>query len=145
LKYYYPILVSSSFFGSRASKVSNFVSGLRDGSAFQLQLKDRVSAGKVLGMVLKTVIKKKKKGNDILVLGIPRGGVIVADVVAEKLNADILFLGMLRSFQTILYSFIYHKNSCKCSAPCPMYLKYFASPERSKKALCDAVDHDFSH
>lgn len=43
-------------------------------------------------MVLKTVIKRKKKGrgeNDLLVvLGIPRGGVIVADIVAEKLDAD---------------------------------------------------------
>lgn len=67
------------------SKFSGFLSGLKDGSAFQLQLKDRVSAGKVLAMVLKTVIKKR---NSLLVLGIPRGGVIVADVVAEKLNAD---------------------------------------------------------
>jgi putative phosphoribosyl transferase len=38
-------------------------------------------------MVLKTVIKRKKD-ETLLVLGIPRGGVIVADVVAEKLNAD---------------------------------------------------------
>ena len=67
------------------SKFSGFLSGIKDGSAFQLQLKDRVSAGKVLAMVLKTVIKKR---NSLLVLGIPRGGVIVADVVAEKLDAD---------------------------------------------------------
>lgn len=42
-------------------------------------------------MVLKTggVVKRKKGENDLLVvLGIPRGGVIVADIVAEKLNAD---------------------------------------------------------
>ena len=73
------------------SKLSGFISGLKDGSAFQLQLKDRVSAGKVLAMVLKTgVIKRKKKdGRELLVvLGVPRGGVIVADVIAEKLNAD---------------------------------------------------------
>ncbi len=76
-------------FGS-GSRLSGFISGLKDGSSFQLQLKERVSAGKVLAMVLKTVVKRKKKGgkNDLLVLGIPRGGVIVADVVAEKLNAD---------------------------------------------------------
>jgi putative phosphoribosyl transferase len=72
----------------RASKLSGFISGLKDGSSFQLQLKDRVSAGKVLAMVLKTVVKRKKNENDLLVLGIPRGGVIVADIVAEKLNAD---------------------------------------------------------
>lgn len=84
-----PSSISSS---PSSSKFSGFLSGLKDGrSAFQLQLKDRVSAGKVLAMVLKTVIKRKKKGgeeNDLLVLGIPRGGVIVADIVAEKLNAD---------------------------------------------------------
>lgn len=40
-------------------------------------------------MVLKMVVKSNKKNeNDLLVLGIPRGGVIVADVIAEKLNAD---------------------------------------------------------
>ncbi len=69
------------------SKFFSFLSGLKDGSAFQLQLKDRACAGKVLAMVLKTVVKKKKD-NDLLVLGIPRGGVIVADIVAEKLHAD---------------------------------------------------------
>lgn len=69
------------------SRFSGFLSGLKDGSAFQLQLKDRSSAGKVLAMVLKTVIKRKRE-NDLLVLGIPRGGVIVADIVAEALHAD---------------------------------------------------------
>ncbi len=69
------------------SKFSGFLSGIKDGSALQLQLKDRVSAGKVLAMVLKTVIKRKKD-EKLVVLGIPRGGVIVADIVAEKLNAD---------------------------------------------------------
>jgi len=41
-------------------------------------------------MVLNTAVAKrnKKEKNDLLVLGIPRGGVIVADVIAEKLNAD---------------------------------------------------------
>jgi predicted phosphoribosyltransferase len=78
------------FGNKKSSKFSDFVSGLKDGTAFQLQLKDRASAGKVLAMVLKTVIKRKKEEqkNDLLVLGIPRGGVIVADVVAEKLDAD---------------------------------------------------------
>ena len=72
---------------SSSSKLSGFLSGIKDGSAFQLQLKDRVSAGKVLAMVLKTIIKRKKDER-LVVLGVPRGGVIVADVVAEKLNAD---------------------------------------------------------
>jgi putative phosphoribosyl transferase len=80
---------SSSSSSPSPSKFSGFLSGLKDGSAFQLQLKDRVSAGKVLAMVLKTgVIKRKKKDEILVVLGVPRGGVIVADIVAEKLNAD---------------------------------------------------------
>jgi putative phosphoribosyl transferase len=70
-----------------SSKFSGFLSGIKDGSAFQLQLKDRVSAGKVLAMVLKTTIKRKKD-ETLTVLGIPRGGVIVADIIAVKLNAD---------------------------------------------------------
>ncbi len=70
--------------------MTGFLSGIKDGSAFQLQLKDRVGAGKVLAMVLKTGVAKrnKKERNDLLVLGISRGGVIVADIVAVKLNAD---------------------------------------------------------
>jgi putative phosphoribosyl transferase len=80
---------SSTSSSSSSSKFSGFLSSLKDGSALQLQLKDRVSAGKVLATVLKTgVVKRKRDGNDLLVLGIPRGGVIVADVIAEKLNAD---------------------------------------------------------
>jgi predicted phosphoribosyltransferase len=80
---------SSSSPSSSSNRFSGFLSSIKDSSAFQLQLKDRVSAGKVLAMVLKTIVKRnKKEGNDLLVLGIPRGGVIVADVIAEKLDAD---------------------------------------------------------
>jgi predicted phosphoribosyltransferase len=71
----------------KGAKLSDIVSGLKDGSAFQLQLKDRASAGRVLAMILKGIVKKKKD-NDVLILGIPRGGVIVADVVADKLAAE---------------------------------------------------------
>jgi putative phosphoribosyl transferase len=80
----------SSSSPSSSNKFSTFLSSLKDGNAFQLKLKDRVSAGKVLAMVLNTAVAKrnKKEKNDLLVLGIPRGGVIVADVIAEKLNAD---------------------------------------------------------
>jgi putative phosphoribosyl transferase len=74
-------------FRRSSSKLSGLISGIKDGSAFHLQLKDRVSAGKVLALALKTVVKRKKE-EKLVVLGIPRGGVVVADVVAEKLNAD---------------------------------------------------------
>jgi hypothetical protein len=45
---------------------------MRDGSVFQPQLKDRVSVGNVLAMVLKTVTKRKKDER-LLVFGIPAG------------------------------------------------------------------------
>jgi hypothetical protein len=72
---------SSSSSVPSSSKFSGFLSGLKDGSTFQLQLKDRVSAGKVLAIVLNTrVVKRKKKDETLVVLSIPRGSVIVADV-----------------------------------------------------------------
>jgi putative phosphoribosyl transferase len=42
----------------------------------------------VLGDILRFTVRRKKDDYNILVLGIPRGGVIVADIVAKKLNAD---------------------------------------------------------
>ena len=71
------------------SNLSSFFSNLKDGTAFQIRFKDRVGAGIALSTALKFAIKRKKKsGEKILVLGIPRGGVIVADVVAQKMNAE---------------------------------------------------------
>ncbi|HEY9386501.1 MAG TPA: phosphoribosyltransferase family protein [Nitrososphaeraceae archaeon] len=59
---------------------------------FQFRFKNRVTAANVLGEVLKDSIKKYEK-NDAVVLGIPRAGVITADIVAKKLsisNFDII-------------------------------------------------------
>jgi putative phosphoribosyl transferase len=69
-----------------ASKISDILSGKE--RLLHLNFKDRVGAGVVLGNVLRFTVKKKGKDDRILVLGIPRGGVIVADIVARKLNAD---------------------------------------------------------
>ena len=66
--------------------MTGFFSRLKDGTAFQLKFKDRLGAGEVLGNALKFTVKKS---GDNIVLGIPRGGVIVADIVARKLNADL--------------------------------------------------------
>jgi predicted phosphoribosyltransferase len=65
--------------------MTGFFSRLKDGTAFQLKFRDRLGAGEVLGNALKFIVKKS---GDNIVLGIPRGGVIVADIVARKLNAD---------------------------------------------------------
>jgi putative phosphoribosyl transferase len=71
----------------------NFISKLGEivsGRGLQIIFKDRASAASILSSILKDEIKAKKKGRQeqILILGIPRGGVVVADVVAQKLNAD---------------------------------------------------------
>ena len=54
-------------------------------SKLQLKFKDRVSAGRILGDTLKNIIKKEERKNTF-VIGIPRGGVIIADHIARKLN-----------------------------------------------------------
>jgi predicted phosphoribosyltransferase len=51
----------------------------------QFRFKDRISAGKILAEALKDVIKKD--GPNLMVLGIPRGGVVMADIIAKKLSA----------------------------------------------------------
>ena len=47
---------------------------------------DRTSAGEILASVLDDFYKKQKKVAPITVLAIPRGGVIVGDVIASKFN-----------------------------------------------------------
>ena len=70
-------------------KLPKFISGLKDISSLQLTFRDRAGAAQVLGNVLKSTVKKiTKDKSEILVLGIPRGGAIVADIVAEKLGVD---------------------------------------------------------
>jgi predicted phosphoribosyltransferase len=64
----------------------------------QLKFKDRESAGNMLAEILKSrlkkntiqrdVVDKKERQKDIIVLGIARGGIIIADVIARKLSAD---------------------------------------------------------
>ena len=87
------------------SRIAGLVEGLKDGTAFQLKLRDRVSAGRVLASVLKRPVrsmlnKDSRFGRPILaVFGIPRGGVIVADIIAETLNADYFDLVISRKLR----------------------------------------------
>ena len=57
-------------------------------SKFQFKFKDRVTAANILGESLKDKIKKQEEQRNALVLGIPRGGVITADIVAKKLSTN---------------------------------------------------------
>jgi putative phosphoribosyl transferase len=64
--------------------------------AFHIKFKDRLAAGKVLSS---TLCKYKNDRDGVTVIGIARGGVIVADPIADKLNAefDIIVPRKLRS------------------------------------------------
>jgi putative phosphoribosyl transferase len=65
---------------------------------FQLKIKDRESAGNILGEALKDVVKKEDR-KETLVFGIPRGGMIIADIIARKLSCkfDLLISKRLRA------------------------------------------------
>jgi putative phosphoribosyl transferase len=65
---------------------------------FQLKIKDRESAGNILGNALKGIVKKEDR-NSTLVLGIPRGGLVIAEIIARKLKCefDLLMVKRLRS------------------------------------------------
>ena len=52
---------------------------------FQFRFKDRISVASILGEALKDTINKDQLPN-VIILGIPRGGVVTADVVARKLK-----------------------------------------------------------
>jgi putative phosphoribosyl transferase len=52
-----------------------------------LKLKNREAAASILGEVLKEIVFKERRKNCI-VLGIPRGGVIVGDILATKLGCE---------------------------------------------------------
>lgn len=54
-------------------------------SKFQFRFKDRVNASAILGESLKDKIKVQER-RAAVALGIPRGGVITADVIAKKLS-----------------------------------------------------------
>jgi predicted phosphoribosyltransferase len=61
---------------------------------FQLRFKNRVFAANILAGALEDSLKKIKYDRNkdrLLILGIPRGGVVVADVVASKLSHNCEF------------------------------------------------------
>jgi putative phosphoribosyl transferase len=65
--------------------INGFLSSLWDRRAFQIKFKDRFAAGEILASTLR---KYKNDQDGVTVLGIARGGIVVADPIAEKLNAD---------------------------------------------------------
>lgn len=64
-------------------KGSGLFSIFKEKPQIQIRFKDRAAAGEMLASLL----SKYKDGN-VIVIGIPRGGMLVADAVAKKLGAD---------------------------------------------------------
>jgi putative phosphoribosyl transferase len=62
-----------------------FLSSLWNAYTFQIKFKDRSAAGEILASMLG---RYKSNRNDVLVLGIARWGIVLADIIAEKLHAD---------------------------------------------------------
>lgn len=65
---------------------------------FQLKIKNRESAGNILAGALKDILKKVS-GSDIIVVGLPRGGFVMAEIIARKLscNLDMMISKRLRA------------------------------------------------
>ena len=65
---------------------------------FQLKIKDRQSAGTILAGLLRDSLRKEVK-SDIVIFGLPRGGLIVAAIIAKKLfcNLDVILAKRLRA------------------------------------------------
>ncbi len=55
---------------------------------FQLKIKNRESAGNILAQTLKAVIKKEDR-KDTIILGLPRGGLLIAEIIALKLSCPL--------------------------------------------------------
>jgi predicted phosphoribosyltransferase/dienelactone hydrolase len=74
-------------FHNKYAKITRaeFLSSLWNRHAFKIKFKDRFAAGEILASVLG---KYKNDRDDVTVIGIARGGVVVADAIAEKLDAD---------------------------------------------------------
>ena len=65
---------------------------------FQLKIKNRESAGNILAETLKDVLKNDAI-QDIIVIGLPRGGLVMAEIIATKLscNLDMMISKRLRA------------------------------------------------
>jgi len=55
---------------------------------FQLKIKNRESAGNILAGTLKDILKKVN-GPEMIVVGLPRGGFVMAEIIARKLSCKL--------------------------------------------------------
>jgi putative phosphoribosyl transferase len=62
--------------------------------SLQLRFRDRIAAGRILGRILKDEIEKIRypediENNQLIVVGVPRGGVLAASAVAKILSTEL--------------------------------------------------------
>ena len=76
------------------SRLGRIVSG----KGLQIKFKDRIGASNALSIMLKSFFKDISNNKNIVVIGIPRGGIVVANTIASKLfaNFDIVISRKLR-------------------------------------------------
>jgi putative phosphoribosyl transferase len=81
------LLRTGKGFHNRYARISGsgFFSSLQSKYAFHVKFRDRFAAGKILASALS---RYKNEQDGVTVIAIARGGVMVADPIAEKLNAD---------------------------------------------------------
>lgn len=84
---YYLVTSSKKKFHDRYTRItrSGFFSSIRTRYAFQIKFKHRLAAGEILAS---TLGKYKNDPDRVTVIGIARGGIVVAEPIAEKLAAD---------------------------------------------------------
>ncbi|HET7644626.1 MAG TPA: phosphoribosyltransferase family protein [Nitrososphaeraceae archaeon] len=78
------------------NRLSEFILSIKDGSF--IKVKDRYNAAIILSSFLKDQIKNNSSDN-VLILGIPRGGVIMAETMSNELHIpfDIILARKLRA------------------------------------------------
>ena len=95
---YYLLSSSKKKFNNRYTRItrSGFLSSIRNRYTIQIKFKDRFAAGEILAS---TLGKYKNERDRLTVIGIARGGVVVAEPIAERLaaNFDIVVPRKLRS------------------------------------------------
>jgi predicted phosphoribosyltransferase len=76
---------------SKTPLIANIAAIFSSISKLKMKFRDRESAADVLASALEHTIKNYRHGNQegIIVFGIPRGGVVTADIIARKLSADL--------------------------------------------------------
>jgi putative phosphoribosyl transferase len=83
------LLKTGKKFHNKHAKIkrTGFLLPLRNKHGFQVRFKDRFAAGEILASMLGRY-RNNQDRDGVTIIGIARGGVIVAGAIAEKLNAD---------------------------------------------------------